>query len=169
MTTALDLYPFNPELDLMLERVVPVPVERVWAAWTVPEQLMQWFTPQPWQTVACTIDLRPGGLFHTRMRGPDGQEFPGDGCYLEIVPQRRLVWTDALLPGYRPVAQPGDACGLGGSMTGVIELEPVAGGTRYRAMALHGSAEVRTRHAEMGFEQGWSAALDQMVALIRGS
>lgn len=72
----------NPELDLMLERVVDVPLERIWAAWTTPELLLPWFCPLPWKTVACEIDLRPGGRFHTVMKSPEGQTFPNDGCYL---------------------------------------------------------------------------------------
>ena len=39
----------DPELDLVLERVLDVPVEAVWAAWTTPEHLMKWFTPAPWE------------------------------------------------------------------------------------------------------------------------
>jgi len=48
----------NPELDLVFERVIDVPQERVWAAWTMPNQLMTWFCPLPWKTVDCEIDLR---------------------------------------------------------------------------------------------------------------
>ena len=65
---------FDPRLDLKLERVVEVPPELVWAAWTVPEHVKKWFTPAPWQTVDCEIDLRPGGIFRTVMRSPAGQE-----------------------------------------------------------------------------------------------
>src|SRR4029077_16465362 len=83
-------------LDLLLERVVDVPPELVWAAWTVPEHVKQWFTPAPWTTVDCEIDLRPGGIFRTVMRSPEGQEFPNVGCYLEIIKSRKLVWTVAL-------------------------------------------------------------------------
>ena len=85
----------DPRLDLVLERVVEVPPELVWKAWTEPEHLKRWFTPLPWTTVECEIDLRPGGIFRTVMRSPEGQDHPNMGCYLEVVPNRRLVWTDA--------------------------------------------------------------------------
>jgi uncharacterized protein YndB with AHSA1/START domain len=75
----------DPRLDLLLERVVDVPPELVWAAWTVPEHVKKWFTPAPWTTVDCEIDLRPGGIFRFVMRSPEGQEFPNVGCYLEVV------------------------------------------------------------------------------------
>jgi uncharacterized protein YndB with AHSA1/START domain len=66
----------DPRLDLLLQRVVDVPPELVWAAWTKPEHVKKWFTPAPWTTVDCEIDLRPGGIFRTVMRSPEGQEFP---------------------------------------------------------------------------------------------
>ena len=56
-------YKIDPKLDLVLERVVDVPPELVWRAWTEPKHLMPWFTPAPWKTVDCEIDLRPGGIF----------------------------------------------------------------------------------------------------------
>src|SRR5262244_1745236 len=92
----------NPSLDLVMERVVDVPRELVWAAWTKPEHLKKWFTPAPWTTADCEIDLRPGGIFRTVMRSPEGQEFTNEGCYLEVIENEKLVWTAALKPGYRP-------------------------------------------------------------------
>ena len=92
----------DPALDLSFERFVELPPEALWAAWTQPELLMPWFCPRPWTTIACEIDLRPGGLFRTVMRSPEGQEFPNVGSYLEVVPNRRLVWTNTLAPGFRP-------------------------------------------------------------------
>lgn len=97
----------DPTLDLFLERVVEVSPHLVWAAWTTPEYLKRWFTPAPWQTVDCEIDLRPGGIFRTVMRSPDGQDFANAGCYLEIIENEKLVWTAALKPGYRPQSPAG--------------------------------------------------------------
>ena len=150
----------DPELDLVLERVVDVPPELVWEAWTTPEHLKEWFVPRPWSIADCTLDLRPGGVFRTVMRSPDGEEFPNEGCYLEIAPGRRLVWTDTLGPGYRPTAEP--------FFTAVISMEPEGDGTRYKAVAIHGSAETRTRHEEMGFHDGWSTVLDQLAEYMKG-
>jgi hypothetical protein len=64
----------DPLLDLVFERIVDVPQELVWAAWTTPEHLTHWFTPVPWKTVDCKIDLRPGGIFRTVMRSPEGKD-----------------------------------------------------------------------------------------------
>ena len=102
--------PFDHKLDLSFERIIDVPRELVWRAWTQPEHLMPWFCPLPWKTIACEIDLRPGGNFHTTMQSPEGQQFNNFGCYLEVITQERLTWTNALLPGFRP-AQLDSTCG----------------------------------------------------------
>lgn len=92
----------NPELDLVLDRIVPVPVDYVWMAWTTPEHLKKFFVPRPWQITHCELDTRPGGIFSTTMRSPEGEEYPNSGCFLEVIPNRRLTWTSALKPGFRP-------------------------------------------------------------------
>lgn len=151
---------FDPELDLVLERVVDVPPETVWRAWTRPEHVKKWFAPLPWRCVDCEIDLRPGGRFRSVMRSPEGEEQAGEGCFLEIVENCRLVWTDTLEPGYRPAPKP--------FFTAVIEMELHGdGGTKYRATAIHGSEEARRQHEEMGFHEGWSTCLDQLVAAAK--
>lgn len=170
MTTA-PIAKFDPKLDLVLERVVDAPPELVWRAWTEPEHVKRWFVPAPWTISACDIDLRPGGAFNTTMRSPEGQEFPNVGCYLELVPNRRIVWTDALLPGFRPAPEglaPDQKECAELRFTAVIELEPMAnGGTRYRAIAMHRDVEGRKQHEEMGFHEGWSTCLDQLVELVK--
>ena len=151
----------DPRLDLVLEREIDVPVELVWEAWTTPESIKHWFCPKPWTVTSCEIDLRPGGAFNTVMRSPEGQEFPNTGCYLDIVPNKRLIFTDTLLPGFRPAPKPFFTAGL--------YLEPTSSGTRYTAVAIHGNEETRKTHEEMGFYDGWSTVVDQMVAHIKAS
>lgn len=152
------------DADLTLTRDLAAPPSKVFAAWTTPELVKRWFTPRPWETAHCEIDLRPGGVFRTVLRGPDGPEVDNTGCWLEVVPDRRLVWTVALLPGYRP-----NAAGPHGlSFTAVLTFEPLGTGTRYTVTAMHPSAEAARRHADMGFHEGWGAALDQLVELLEG-
>jgi uncharacterized protein YndB with AHSA1/START domain len=158
----------NAKLDLVLERVVDVPRERVWAAWTKPEHIMKWFTPAPWTTVSCEIDLRPGGIFKTVMRSPEGQEFPNLGCYLEIAHNEKLVWTSALGPGFRPNIQATGANSCGDMyFTAEILLEAQGSSTKYTAIVKHGDEATAKRHEEMGFYQGWGTTLDQLVALTK--
>jgi uncharacterized protein YndB with AHSA1/START domain len=148
--------PLDPKLDLMVERVVRVSPERAWAAWTEPEHLRQRYAPEPGVISQCEIDLRPGGVFRFVPRQPDGTENPFTCCYLEVVPYRRLVWTDALLPGYRPAPN--------GFFTGVMTLERKGDATLCRAAALHRNEAERDHHAEMGFYDGWGTVLDQLCA-----
>lgn len=149
----------DPELDLVLERYVEVPRERVWEAWTEPERVKRWFAPSPWTIPECEIDLRPGGVFRCVMRSPEGREYPNVGCWLEVVPRERLVWTDALLPGFRPSPKP--------LFTAVVELEVQGSGTRYTVTALHADGATRRHHEEVGFRSAWGTALDQMADLVR--
>jgi uncharacterized protein YndB with AHSA1/START domain len=160
--------PFDPRFDLVLERDIDVPRERVWAAWTDPERLKKWFTPAPWQTVDCQIDLRPGGIFRTVMRSPEGEDqAPIVGCYLEIVENEKLVWTTVLGPGFRPANLTPSADCHSLAFTAVLTLQPRGNGTRYRVVAMHINEASSRHHDELGFQDGWGAALDQLVALCR--
>jgi len=156
----------DPKLDLVLERTVDVSPELVWMAWTRPEHLKRWFTPAPWTTVDCEIDLRPGGIFRTVMRSPDGQDNPGDSCYLEVIENRRLIWTNALQPGFRPIAVTPESCAEI-IFTAIISMEPHQTGTKYTARAMHPHPESRKKHADMGFHEGWGTCLDQLVEYVK--
>lgn len=146
--------------DLVLQRVIDVSPQWVWRAWTDPEILRRWFTPAPWRTIECEIDLRPGGVFRTLMQSPDGQTFANAGCYLETVVNERLVWTTVLLPGFRPAVSSSPVP----PFTAIIAMEPHQTGTLYVARAMHGDELGRKTHEDMGFHEGWGAALDQLVA-----
>jgi uncharacterized protein YndB with AHSA1/START domain len=162
----------DPERDLVLERITDLPPEAVFAAWTTPALLVQWFTPAPWRTIAVDLDLRPGGIFRTVMRSPDGEDIDaGAGCVLEVVANRRFAWTGALGPDFRP--HPSETlAAMPFAFSAVIDVSPhdVDGvrGTRYRAQVVHADAAGRAQHAAMGFTEGWGAAFDQLVALMRG-
>jgi uncharacterized protein YndB with AHSA1/START domain len=162
--TRAHLQPPDPRLDLVLERIVDVPRELVWKAWTQPAHVMKWFAPRPWTIADCEIDLRPGGIFRFVVRSPEGQEFPYVCCYLEVVPNERVIWTGALLPGFRPAQAGGD----GPVFTAVVALEPHGKGTKYTAMALHRDEAERKAHEDMGFHEGWGTVLDQLVEFAKG-
>jgi uncharacterized protein YndB with AHSA1/START domain len=151
----------DPNLDIVLEREVDVPPHLVWAAWTTPEHIKKWFTPKPFETIDCEIDVRPGGMFRVVMQSPDGQVMDqGAGCILEVVENRRLTWTGALGPGFRPT-------GTEFPFSASISMEPSGTGTKYRAIAIHGSPDLKSQHEAMGFQEGWGAALDQLVELVK--
>jgi uncharacterized protein YndB with AHSA1/START domain len=166
-----DLAAPNPELDLYFERIVDISPEQVWAAWTTPAHMVHWFTPPPWVTVEANMDLRPGGLFNAVMRSPDGQLYPNIGCYLELVPNRKLVWTNALLPGFRP-ANPSAtelADGTFFAFTASLSITPIDSGTKtkYHVLVRHKDEASCKRHEAMGFYNGWGVALDQLVIYMK--
>jgi uncharacterized protein YndB with AHSA1/START domain len=155
----------DPKLDLVLERVVDVPPSLVWDCWTMPKHLKKWFTPAPWKTVYAEVDLQPGGRFHFVMQSPEGQDFPNTGCFLEVVKNERLTWTNALQPGYRPAVLGSGEMDF--PFTAVVSMKKHGKGTKYTAMAIHRDAKATAAHAKMGFHDGWGKALDQLVALAK--
>ena len=158
---------FNPMLDLKLERVVDLTPAELWAAWTTPESIRHWFCPKPWLTTDCTIDLRLGGAFASTLQSPEGQIFLNIGCYLEIIPHNKLVWTNSLAPDFRPRQTDTTANPCDFSMTVILEFIPHERGTKYRAIVLHATEKDRETHAGMGFAKGWGVVLDQMVAHVK--
>jgi uncharacterized protein YndB with AHSA1/START domain len=145
--------------DLVLTREFDGPPEKVWRAWTDPEVMPRWFVPRPWTLSKCELDVRPGGSSLVVMRDPEGNEFPNPGVYLEVVPGRRLVFTDAYGPGWTPAEKP--------FFTAVIDLEDLGDGrTRYTATARHWTAESKETHEKMGFHQGWGQCADQLAEIL---
>jgi uncharacterized protein YndB with AHSA1/START domain len=155
----------DPKLDLVLERVVDVPPSLVWDCWTMPRHLKKWFTPEPWKTIKAEVDLQPGGRFHFVMQSPEGENFPNTGCFLEVVKNERLTWTNALQPGYRPAVLGSGEMDF--PFTAVVSMKRHGKGTKYTAMAIHRDEGARKVHEGMGFQDGWGKALDQLVALAK--
>jgi uncharacterized protein YndB with AHSA1/START domain len=92
--------------ELLITRMIDAPREKVYRAWTEAELLRQWFAPLPYTTPSATLDVRPGGADVIVMRGPDGNEFPNAGVYLEVVKNERLVFTDAYTKAWEPSQKP---------------------------------------------------------------
>lgn len=149
--------PSLTERDLVLTRLIDAPCERVYAAWTRPELLRQWFAPKPYSTPAAELDVRPGGRSFVLMRSPDGTDIPCPGVYLEVVPNRKLVTTDAYTRAWELAEKP--------FMTLILTFEPEDGKTRYTALARHWTVADREAHEKMGFHEGWNICTDQLAAL----
>lgn len=158
-----DIHIPDPSLDLVIERVVDVPAHLIWKVWTTPELIRQWFAPKPWTSPSCEIDLRPGGMFSVTMRGPDGEEFSGPGCHLEVIENKKLVWTSAMGPGFRPVKVEEEAF----LFTAIFTLEESEAGTHYKVIVVHADAEAKEKHEGMGFYTGWGTVADQAIDLAR--
>ena len=144
--------------DLVLTRLIDAPPEKVYRCWTEPALLKQWFAPRPYTTPVAELDVRPGGSALIVMRGPDGKGLPNPGVFLEAVPNRRLVSTDAYVEAWEPSSKP--------FMTLILTFEPESGRTQYTARVCHWTTADREAHKNMGFYQGWGICTDQLEALI---
>jgi uncharacterized protein YndB with AHSA1/START domain len=148
----------SADRDLMLTRLIDAPREKLYRAWTDATLLKQWFAPLPYTTPVAELDVRPGGSAFIVMRGPDGKDLPNRGTYLEVVPNQRLVSTDAYVKAWEPSEKP--------FMTLILTFEDEAGKTRYTARARHWTVADREAHEKMGFHQGWGLCTDQLTALV---
>ena len=151
---------FDPVLDLEISRVIKASPAAIWQAWKDPVALAKWWAPEPVVTEVHQLDLRSGGAFETTMTLPDGTKMNNVGCFLDVIENRQIVSTDALLPGYRPRKE--------GFMTAIITLHEVDGGTNYVARVLHGNREDKDSHEKMGFHDGWGTVLVQLANYVEG-
>lgn len=147
--------------ELVLELTLDAPREKIYRCWTEPELLKRWFAPRPFTTPHAELDVRPGGASNIVMRSPDGQDMPNPGIYLEVVPNRKLVFTDAFTAGWVPK----DGVPF---MVAEIELDDAGPGrTRYVAKARHWTATAKAQHEQMGFREGWTQCAKQLEELAR--
>ena len=146
--------------ELTISRFIKAPPATVWKAWSTPEHLAKWWIPAPIECQVVKLDLRPGGGFETRMREGAGEFQPHvDGCFLEVVPETRLIFTTVLTEGWRPI-EPWLA------LTAIISFEAEGDGTRYAARVLHRNAADSRKHEEMGFHEGWGTTIDQLAGFV---
>src|SRR4029077_2698207 len=141
--------------ELVITRIIDAPPEAVFRAWTEPKLLKQWFAPRPWTTPRVAMDVRTGGSSLIVMRSPEGKEQPCPGVFLEVIPNEKIVFTDAYTSAWVPSGKP--------FMTGIVTFENVRGKTRYTARVRHWSAADRETHEKMGFYEGWGICTDQLA------
>ncbi len=144
----------NENRTLRLQRVIRAPVERVFEAWTVPEQVAQWWGPEYAEIPEYSLDVRPGGKWYTVMKLPDGSLPRVSGEFRAVEKNKRLVFTWAW--------QQDD--GSRGHETEVtVTFEPVGKHTRLTLVqALFVETVHRDRHGE-----GWTStfkSLEQYLA-----
>src|SRR5215212_5806430 len=151
-------FAIDPKRDFVLERFIDAPRHLVWEALTKPEHLKEWYMPKPWGAVSnCELDVRPGGIFSIDIATAGGQEVPNLGCFLEVIPTERLVWTSMLFPGYRPAVFDDIP------ITAIVTMEAVGAGTRYVFTALHRDEADYEKDKASGWQQGTEIAIDQLV------
>lgn len=153
------------EQALVIERVLDAPREKVWQAWTDPEQIKKWWGPKGFTAPSIQSDFREGGTYHWAMQSPDGQVYWSTGTFHEIVPQERLVVTDSFADEDGNVVPPSHY-GMEGDhpMEGrVIVTFEDAGGKTKLTVRYEGMAPSETRDLAEG---GWNETLDKLAALV---
>jgi len=78
--------------EIAITRVYDAPVEAVWDAWTDPEQVAQWWGPRGFTLTTHSRDLRPGGIWHYTMHGPDGTDYINKTLYHVVEEHKQLVY-----------------------------------------------------------------------------
>lgn len=146
---------------LVLSRRLPAPREVVFRALSEPEHLIKWWAPASCPVVECTVDFRPGGLWHYRLRLPDGSEAWTRSVYQEIVPPERISYLENSSDASGSITRdrPGASC--------VITLAPAGVETVLTVTLSYQTPADRQRALGNGVERGFAAALEQLDRLLR--
>ena len=141
--------------ELTITRTYDAPARLLFEAWSKPQHLMKWFGPVGWPVTMCEVDFRKGGRWRMAMTGPTGQQdTPFGGGYLEIVPNRRIVFDNAF-------EQPGS-----GKMIMTVTFAEKDGRTTLTWHTLFESVAMKNEYVGMGIEQGAGSGLDQLTAVV---
>lgn len=90
----MSVLPGADDLEIVLTRTFSAPRDRVYAAFTKPELLREWWGPEDFSVADTRIDPRPGGRYRIVLRAPDGTEYPATGTYVQADEPDRVVMTD---------------------------------------------------------------------------
>jgi uncharacterized protein YndB with AHSA1/START domain len=135
-----------------MTRVVPAPRERVFRAWTDPDELKRWWGPGRFTTPHAEIDLRPGGRYALVMQPPDGAPLHLTGTYLQVRPPERLVYTWRWEDG---VPETGET---------LVEVEFRDRGDQTEVIVVHrGFPEGSPQDP---YRQGWQSGLSKLAAAL---
>ena len=145
------------EGSVVITRVFDAPRALVWRAWTEPKMLGEWFGPRHFTASVPELDLRVGGALRIVMHGPDGNDYPMQGVFREIVPPARLVFSN--------IALDNDGNHLLEGETVVTLTE--AGGKTTLTMTSHmvGLVPIAPRMLA-GMEVGWTQSIDKLGELL---
>jgi uncharacterized protein YndB with AHSA1/START domain len=143
-------------LRLRLERLIRADRERVFAAWTRPEQLQVWSAPEGMTIPEGELDLRVSGRWRVVMVEANGTRHEAFGKYLEVTPPERLVYTHA----WR--REGGDGAASTPETVVTVEFHAAVGGTRV-VLTQEGFATPQSRD---GHREGWASTLNRLEALF---
>ena len=139
------------DLEFRVERVFDHPIERVWAAYTDPALIPQWWGND---TTVERLDVREGGGYRFVSKAGEGQEFATTGDFLEVNPPTRLVQTFGM-------------DGMGKPHTQTIEFERVGEGTRLSVTSRFETTEERDAIVAFGAEKGAIGGFVRLDAALK--
>jgi uncharacterized protein YndB with AHSA1/START domain len=141
--------------EVVITRVFDAPARLLFAAYSTPQHVMKWFGPKGWPLTLCEMDFRVGGRFRFAMTGPSGeQNTPFGGEYLEIVPNRKIVYDNGF-------EEPGAE-----RMIVTMTYDEEGGRTTLTIHTLFASVTMKEEHVGAGFVQGVGSGLDQLVDVV---
>jgi len=147
--------------ELAVERQFAAPRTLMFQMFTQPEHLKRWWAPGPYTLAVCTLDLRPGGIWHYCMRSPQGQDFWARSVYTEILPPEKLVYTSTSADAH---ANPTE--GIPEHLTTVTFTE-AAGVTLVRAQIRFASAQALQAAVAMGMWEGLHMTWDALIRYVQ--
>lgn len=149
----------------VITRVMDVPASYLFLAHSKPEHLMRWFGPVGYPVTTCECDFREGGVWRMQMTGPDGVPGPFfGGTYLEIVPNRRIVYTNGFEDGAEGMGLTTDRQ----QMVMTTTFDEAGGKTTLTISILFASAAMKAEFLGVGMLEGLSSGLDQLEVVARG-
>jgi uncharacterized protein YndB with AHSA1/START domain len=137
--------------QILITREFDAPKHLVYKAWTTPELVKRWWGANRGEVTIAEIDLRVGGKWRSVAVTPDGVEVAFHGEYREIVPNERIVSTEA----YEGIPDP-DA----NATVNTLTLSETDGRTTLEILVEAPSKEVRDAIIASGMEAGMQDALD---------
>ncbi len=142
---------------MVITRVFDAPARLLFKAYGTPEHLTQWFGPPGWTLTLCEMDFWVGGRLRLAMTGSDGEQGPPfGGEYLEIVPNRKIVYTGAF--------ETPDAEAM--TVTITFDEDEQSGQTTLTVHTLFASVAMKNEHLGMGYAQSWASLLDQLADVV---
>ncbi|MCM2257374.1 MAG: SRPBCC family protein [Vicinamibacteria bacterium] len=147
-------------LTLTVVADYPVPVERLWEAYSDPRQIERFWGPEQWPATFTRHDMAVGGWSHYFMTGPDGQKSRGWWRYLAVEPLRRIEVEDGFADekGEPNPAMP--------SMRMVFGFSATKSGSRFESVTFFPSLEAMEQLVKMGMMEGMRSAMGQIDALL---
>jgi uncharacterized protein YndB with AHSA1/START domain len=164
--TTIALPKATAENTIIIERIFDAPPALVWQAWTDPQHQMRWWGPENFTAPSCEIDLRVGGKYLFCMQSPEGQNYYTTGVYQEIVPQKRLVFTESFADEQGSVVS-GAEYGMGDdmplAMLATLVFEEVGGKTKMTLTYVGMPAGENSDMAALG----WNQSFDKLAGTLR--